>query len=196
MLTRLSEFKLLLEKSKKTKGDLVVVDVQEEFKKFFNDKYVEELQKYCEKFDRVFQIWDCTKAKKPSIDIPNEAMRFKKKYGGKPDIDNIELIFRADVLEDFLGKYHETNPSYSIGEMFRTVYGDYWVYIGSKHEWFNCPKDMAEQFKKMAEMERPVTIVGGGVSECLEDVFTTMWHFGVPVEYDRKYVYGSNGCMF
>jgi hypothetical protein len=37
---------------------LLIVDVQKSFHQFFTDNYLNELYKYCKKFQNVYQIWD------------------------------------------------------------------------------------------------------------------------------------------
>ena len=44
--------------SHNNKDILIIVDVQKSFSKFFTTNYVSELKKYCNKFNRVYQIWD------------------------------------------------------------------------------------------------------------------------------------------
>lgn len=37
---------------------LIIVDVQKSFKKFFSEMYLNELNKYCNNFQNVYQLWD------------------------------------------------------------------------------------------------------------------------------------------
>ena len=36
---------------------LIIVDVQKSFKKFFSEMYLNELKKYCNNFQNVYQLW-------------------------------------------------------------------------------------------------------------------------------------------
>ena len=37
---------------------LIIIDVQKSFKKFFTEMYINQLTKYCNNFNEVYQIWD------------------------------------------------------------------------------------------------------------------------------------------
>ena len=61
-------------------GILIIVDVQRSFKSFFTDNYLSELNKYCLKFDKVYQIFD------NHVDGKNPDKDYL--YDSDPDIEN------------------------------------------------------------------------------------------------------------
>ena len=77
---------------------LIVVDVQKSFRKYFNEKYLNELNKYCKNFNTVYQIWD------NHIDGKNIDKDYL--YDNDPDVPiHNDLYYfpnQKDLIETFL----------------------------------------------------------------------------------------------
>ena len=185
---------------------LIIVDVQKSFKKFFNDKYLSELNKYCKEFNKVYQIWDNhSEDKKPDIDF---------QYEERPDIENkddlykwnnqtdiIEKRYNYDVDVDFYKKILDQNTFNNIkskennlkqGDSFKTTEGTIIVFIGNNHKWFHCPKKLYDLFLTLKGRE--VVMVGGADDECLEDLMVTAKILGVNLMENKRYIYSAKGC--
>jgi len=93
--------------SHSTKDILIIVDVQKSFSKFFTNKYVEELKKYCNKFNKVYQIWDNhVDGKNVDKDYlydenPDEMINHEDLYEFPNQVDLIEKRYNYDVTVDF-----------------------------------------------------------------------------------------------
>jgi hypothetical protein len=73
---------------------LIIVDVQHSFKKFFTDNYITALNKYCQSFKDVYQIWDNhINGKNPDKDYL---------YDKNPDIPIVLHIFSIDSRSNLL----------------------------------------------------------------------------------------------
>ena len=193
MITTIQEYKIFEAKNKLDGTDLLIVDVQENFSKFFNDIYLEELNKYCKKFKRVFQIYDTIDSDKPSYIFPNQVAIYDKMYGGELLIDDVEYYFTEPMWDEVKQKLEDVPD---VGDLFETIYNDYWVYIGGQHEWFNCSEELAKLFKNFKQQNRKIILVGGADNECLTDIYETMLAFGVDVELNNEFIYSFNGCNF
>ena len=135
---------------------LIIVDVQKSFKKFFSDNYLAELNKYCNQFKKVYQIWDNhSEGKNPDKDFL---------YHEEPDIENkddlykfnnqvddpIEKRYQYDVNIDYYKKIlseetynkiksKEQNNQLQPGDAFPTSENTIIVYIGNNHRYFHVP---------------------------------------------------------
>ena len=127
MISNLKEWKLIQESKKKRDLDLIIVDVQPAFSKFFTKRYVEELRKYCHKFDRVFQIWDNHKEENDDtiFQWPNTALNIKKTYGGKLEESEIDSFFSPEKAVEIKKEWKNIKE----GWMRQTKNGDYWLFI-------------------------------------------------------------------
>lgn len=192
MITSINEFKKILEA--KTDGiDLVIVDVQEGFKKFFGEAYLEALNEFCEGYNRVFQIYDINKLDYTDYTFPNQVLSISKKYGSKLNEEDVLYLFSKPLQEIILNKF---KTGFFERDMFETINGDYWVYIDGKHKWFFCTKELADLFKGFVKQSRKIILVGGAANECLKDIFVTMKALGVNVEYNLDLVYSSKGSKY
>lgn len=194
MITTIKQYRTIFEK-KNDFTDLIICDVQENFKKFFNNTYLLELKKFAEDFTKVYQIYDTIEGDEDYY-FPNQIESYEKQYGGELTVDDVEHYFNTDVQETLYQKFE--NVSFDEQDKFETKTGDYYVFIGydKPHEWFYCPKELSSLFITMAEQKRKVCLVGGAEGECIYDIYETMRSFGVDVEYDREYVYSYKGCNF
>lgn len=189
-------------------SNLIVVDVQKSFKKFFNEVYLNELKKYCQTFKNVYQLWDNHVDGKnvdkdylydhaPEIPIhddlyhfPNQKELIEKRYNYDVDADFYKKILDKDVYNEISDK--EEKGLLKKGDIFRTKEGTIITYIGNNHNWFHCPKKLYELLTSLKGKE--VTIVGGSDSECLQDVVTTAEKIGVKIKRDYKFIYTASSC--
>ena len=128
---------------------LIIVDVQKSFKKFFTEKYLHELKKYCEKFNRVYQIWDNHVDGKnvdkdylydedPNIPIhkdlyhfPNQSDLIEKRYNYDVNADFYKPVLDSDVYSEI--KEKEKNNELVKGDNFPTKEGTMIIYIGNNN---------------------------------------------------------------
>lgn len=198
---------------------LIIVDVQKSFSKYFTDRYVDELKKYCGKFRRVYQIWDNHVEGKsvdkdylydddPDIPIngdlyhfPNQSDLIEKRYNYKVDADFYKNILDKSVYEDI--KKREEDNSLNRGDHFPTEEGTIIVYIGNNHRWYHMPKKLYDLFEEITEAQsltesigkvRDVVLVGGADRECLDDVEVAAEIMGVRIKRNPKYIYSATSC--
>lgn len=194
MITSINEFRKIFEVKKNEGIDLVIVDVQEQFKEYFGERYLLELKEYCKDYKRVFQIWDSNdNIQKPDYVFPNQTSTYEKQYGKELSDHNAELYF-TQVQWPEIQKKLENVPDE--GDMFETINGEAWVYIENDHKWFLCPKELCTLFKDFVRQQRQIILVGGAENECLQDIYVTMLAMGVNVKYEQKYVYSKKGSFF
>jgi len=194
MYTKILDWKIFEAKTKKMgEYDLVIVDVQEPFKKFFGDAYLEALEDYCEDFSRVFQIYDINDIDEPDYLFPNQTLTITKEYGGELNEEDVEYYFTEPMRESI---YQKFETGFQERDMFETINGDYFIYVDGAHEWFICTREMADLFKGFKTNGRKIILVGGAANECLKDIYVTMRAFDVNVEYNAQYVYSSKGSQY
>lgn len=193
MITSIKQFKIFEKKQKNAGIDIVIVDVQESFKKYFNDAYLEALNEFCEDYKRVFQIWDSIDSNEPDYEFPNQVGTYEKQYGGELLPEDVENYFPEPMWQTVKDKLEEIPNS---GDMFETINGDAFVYIGGQHEWFICSRELLNLFKSFKEQNRTILLVGGAMHECIHDIFVTMKAIGVNVSYEMQYVYSFHGSKF
>jgi hypothetical protein len=187
---------------------LIIVDVQKSFRKFFSEMYLNELKKYCNNFQNVYQLWDNHADGKnvdkdylydetPVIPIhkdlyhfPNQKDLIEKRYNYKVDADFYKKVLDKEVYNEISDK--EDRKELKKGDIFPTKEGTYIVYIGNNHQWYHCPKKLYDLLTSLKDKE--VNIVGGADSECLEDIVTTAETLGVKIKRDYKYIYTANSC--
>ena len=187
---------------------LLVVDVQRSFRRFFTEMYLNELNKYCENFNYVYQIFDNHVDGKtvdkdylydenPVIPIhkdlyyfPNQKDIIEKRYNYDVDVDFYKKILSKEVY-DKISKKEEFN-SLVKGDIFPTKEGTYIVYIGNNHKWHHLSKKLYDLLSTLRG--KTVTIVGGADSECLEDIYTAAVSLGVKIKRDWKFIYTSTSC--
>jgi len=204
MITNLKEWKLIEESKKRKERDLIICDVQSAFSKFFTKRYVEELRKYCRKFDRVFQIWDNHKEENEStiFQWPNTALNIEKTYGGKLEESQIDSFFVPEKAIEIKKEWSNIKA----GWMRQTKNGDFWLYIDGKHKWFYVTKEMASWAFRLGCSDRHCIVVGGAGDptnadheyngECLSDCVLVLKKFDVKFTVDYEFVYSAKGCLF
>jgi hypothetical protein len=191
-----------------TNGILIIVDVQKSFRKFFSEMYLNELKKYCNNFQNVYQIFDNhidgknvdkdylydNNHKVPIHDdlyhFPNQVDLIEKRYNYDVDSDFYKKILDKEVYQVISNK--EDNRELRKGDVFPTKEGTIITYIGNKHVWFHCTIKLYKLLISLKDKE--VTIVGGADSECLEDIVTTAETLGVKIKRDHKFIYSANHC--
>ena len=187
---------------------LIIIDVQKSFKKFFTEMYINQLTKYCNNFNEVYQIWDNHVDGKnvdkdylyddePEIPIhddlyhfPNQKDIIEKRYNYDVDADIYKKILDKEVYDKISDM--EESKSLKKGDIFPTKEGTVITYIGNKHVWFHCPKKLYELLNSLKG--KNIKIVGGSDSECLEDVFTLAEKIGLNIKRDHRYIWSANHC--
>ena len=188
--------------------NLIIVDVQKSFRKFFTEMYVHKLKEYCKNFTNVYQIWDNHHEGK-NVDkdylydedpdkpvngdlyhFPNQRDIIEKRYNYDVDVDFYKKILDEEVYKD--AKHKEEKGLLRRGNYFPTKEGTIIVYIGNNHVWHHLPKKLYELFTKLKGKE--VTMVGGSDSECFLDIETSAKTLGVKVKRDFGYIYSATSC--
>lgn len=187
---------------------LIIVDVQRSFKSFFTEMYLNELKKYCNNFQNVYQIFDNHVDGKnvdkdylydhspdapvngDLYDFPNQKDLIEKRYNYDVDVDFYKKILDEKVYDDI--KYKETKGLLKKGNLFKTTEDTAIVYIGNNHKWTHVPKKLLSLLESLRG--KNVTIVGGADGECLEDIFITAESLGVKIKRDHKYIYSASHC--
>lgn len=203
--------------SHNNKDILIIVDVQKSFKKFFNELYLSELKKYCNKFNRVYQIWDNHHLgqnvdkdylydEDPEIPVhedlyhfPNQKDLIEKRYNYDVNADFYKKVLDDDVYEEVKNK--EDRDELKQGDHFPTKEGTIIVFIGNNHRWYHMPKKLHELFMEITEAQnedlseiRNVFLVGGADGECLDDVEVAAEIMGVQIKRNPKYIYSASHC--
>ncbi len=205
--------------SHKSEDVLIIVDVQKSFDKYFTDRYVDELKKYCSKFGKVYQIWDNHVDGKsvdkdylyddnPDIPIngdlyhfPNQEELIEKRYNYNVDVDFYKPILDSSVYDDI--KKREDGGTLVKGDHFPTEEGTMIVYIGNNHKWYHMPKKLHDLFEELTEAQsltesinkvNDVILVGGADRECLDDIEVAAEIMGVRVKRDSRYIYSATNC--
>jgi hypothetical protein len=187
---------------------LIIIDVQKSFKKFFTEMYINQLIKYCNNFNEVYQIWDnhidgknvdkdYLYEDEPEIPIhddlyhfPNQKDIIEKRYNYDVDADFYKKILDKEVYDNISDM--EESKSLKKGDIFPTKKGTVITYIGNKHVWFHCPKKLYELLNSLKG--KNIKIVGGSDSECLDDVFTLAEKIGLNIKRDHRYIWSASHC--
>lgn len=187
---------------------LIIVDVQKSFKKFFTDKYLSELNKYCKNFNSVYQIWDNHVDGKnvdkdylydedPHVPIhkdlyvfPNQKDLIEKRYNYDVNVDFYKKILSPEVYKD--AKNKESKGLLKQGNFFKTTGGTLLIYIGNNHVFYHLPKKLYDLFVTLKGKE--VIMVGGSDQECFLDVEIAAKVMGVQVKRDFKFIYSATYC--
>lgn len=188
--------------------NLIIIDVQKSFDKFFTKNYLSELNKYAKTFTSVYQIWDNHIDGKdvdndylydedPDIPVHHDLYIFanqkdliEKRYNYDVDVDFYKKILDPEVYKD--AKEKESKGLLKQGNYFKTKGDTYIVYIGNNHIWFHIPKKLYDIFLTLKGKD--IIIVGGSDQECFLDVEVAAKIFGVNVKRDFKYIYSATYC--
>ena len=118
---------------------LIIVDVQKSFRKYFSEMYLNELKKYCNNFNNVYQIWDNHINGKnidkgylydetPDIPVhkdlyffPNQKELIEKRYNYDVDADFYKKVLDKNVYEEISKK--EEDKTLKKGDIFNTKEG-------------------------------------------------------------------------
>lgn len=186
---------------------LIIVDVQKSFKKFFNNKYITQLKKYCNSFPEVYQIWDnhykgknvdksFLYEKNPLInsndlwDFPNELMKIEKRYNYNVNTDFYKNILTEEVYKEI--KEKDKNKHLQKGDLFQTTKNTYLVYTGNKHRFFHISIKMTNLFSSLRG--KNIIMVGGSKGECLQDVFIAAEAFNLKVSLNNNFIWSATHC--
>lgn len=196
------------ESFKKGESILIIVDVQKSFSKFFTDKYIKELKKYCSGYSEVYQIWDnhidgqyvdddYLFSDSPGIPVhedlyyfPNQSDIFEKRYNYNVDVSFYKSILDKKTFSHI--KKLEEEGLIKRGDSFITKKRTLITYIGNKHKWSHIGVRIVKFL--LSQKGKDVTIVGGSDSECLEDFFISSKSLGVDLKRDHRFIYSANHC--
>lgn len=206
--------------SHSNKDILIVVDVQKSFKEFFTDNYVKELKRYCDNFNRVYQIWDnhvdgknvdkdYLYDEEPDdqqnhddlYDFPNQVDLIEKRYNYDVDADFYKRILSDDIYKEVKSK--EDKGVLKRGDFFPTNEGTLIFYVGNNHVWYHMPKKLHDLFSEVVESQSvseslgkvgDVILVGGADGECLEDIEVAAKSMGVQLTMNYDYIYSAKHC--
>lgn len=194
MILTIDDFKLYEAATKKKNlgYDLIIVDVQKAYNKYYTDEYLVELNKYADTFSRVFQIWDKEKSKNPDYIFKNQTGIYYKEYGPSLHIEDVPKYFLPQQHEYIINKLKNIPND---GDMFETMYNDYWIYLGQE-KWFLCNKELTYFIKSLKKNNRKVIIVGKELNNSIYNMYYIMKQLGVEVEYELEYNYNENGSKF
>lgn len=157
---------------------LVIVDVQKDFNKFIQGDLISELEKYCNNFDQVYQVWD---AHKNSV---SPTYKFPKQVGA------VKKLFGINHFNDKVKQYtKEIEESTEEGTTLKLSDGSYVVRVDNNHQWFYVNTEMTDLINKLKDDN--VILVGGADDECLKDIEVAFKAFGVDVNINDKYVYSA-----
>lgn len=200
--------KFIINEVNEVSKNLIVVDVQKSFRRFFSEMYINQLQKHCENFENVYLIWDNHHEGKnvdsdylfdesPEIPIsdelytlPNIKSVIEKRYNYDVDVNFYKKILHKEVYDKILNL--EKGKKLKRGDMFHTKEGTAIVYIGNNHKWFHCPKKLYDILNKLKNQK--IEIVGGSDSECLLDVTTTAESLGCKITPNHKFIWSATHC--
>lgn len=158
---------------------LVIVDVQKQFKKFIQHDLIGELEKYCECFDKVYQIWDShNNVTAPSESFSNEIDCIPKKFG--------KNCF-SPAVKKFITKIENSTEE---GKVFSLKNDDgYIIRVDNNHDWFYINPEIVKLINEIKNDD--ITLVGGAEGECLEDVYQAFIAFDLKTNIDHKYTYSA-----
>lgn len=182
---------------------LLIVDVQEQFSQFFNDIYLEKLYEHAEMFSNVYQIFDTIDSAEYSYDFPNQVKAINKEYGGEIQIEDANLYFNGEILENFLKIDNlEYLNDLEPGTNWKMNNGDYYYYIGGQtynsigHDWFICPNKLYNFFTDIKNRSISFEVCGGAEYECLTDILVILDSLDIEYKLNDKFVYSYKGCKF
>lgn len=197
-----------VKESIESKSTLLIVDVQKSFKKFFNDIYLNALNKYCKNFNQVYQIFDNHVEGKnvdkdylydenPEIPVngdlytfPNQVDIIEKRYNYDVDVDFYKKILSKETYN--IVKSKEDKGQLKRGDYFITTENTIIVYIGNNHRWHHMGKKLYDLFIKLRGKD--VVMVGGADNECFLDIEVAAKSLGVNVIRDQKFIYSATNC--
>ncbi len=188
--------------------NLLIVDVQKSFRKFFSEMFINKLNKYALNFENVYQVFDNHIDGKdtdksylydddPKIPVNGDLYQFnnqkdifEKRYNYDVDVDFYKKILDIDVYKKM--KKMEEKNTLKKGDFFPTKNGTLLVYTSNNHQFFHVPKKLMKLFNKLKG--KHLTVVGGSLDECLLDILTAAESIGVLVKIDYRYVYSASHC--
>lgn len=168
---------------------LVAVDIQ---KRFVGQKFINNIIEYSKEFTEVYQIfygdefgiYDTGLDYSPDVKLPNEVGVWVKGLNFyEYAVDKI--LWDEDTLEKL------ENDDYEIGDSLElpdnsNFSGMKMVKI-SDGQWFLITNSLNDLYQSLKD--KKIVLVGGGVGECLDDVYVSMKSFGLNVKINKKYTY-------
>jgi hypothetical protein len=120
---------------------LVIVDIQKEFSSGFPYNYLKNVFNLCKTYNKVYQIYDITGTDFPSYKFPNQVDTIKKQFGGELLFEDIEFYKWDKKTKEQLKQYFKFN-SFQQGDLFQTINGIIFLYVGGYHPWFIFEDDL------------------------------------------------------
>lgn len=168
---------------------LVAVDVQ---KTFVNQKFINKVIEYAKEFTEVYQIYfgdefgiyDTGLNYEPNVKLPNEVGAWTKGLNFY-DYSTSKIIWNEETQDKL--DYDDYEVGYILelpdGSNFK---GMKMVKI-SDNKWFLLTSSLQELYNLLKN--KSIILVGGGVSECLDDVYISMKSYGLDVKINDEYTY-------
>lgn len=158
---------------------LVIVDVQKQFDEYIQYDLIDELSKYAESFDKVYQIWDThNNVVGPSESFPNQVDSIPKRFGKNHFSKNVK---------DFITKMQNSTEE---GDVFSLKNDEgYIVRVENNHDWFYVNPEIFDLIEDTKEHE--IILAGGALGECIEDVYQAFLAFGANAKINNKYTYSA-----
>lgn len=180
-------------KKNKNNKDLIIVNVQKSFFKSFNNKYLDELNKFCSKFSRVYQIYDNTNGGNMDYLFPNQVLSFQKSYNEELILSDIQYYFTPEVCQQIEKEWDNKKT----GWYKKLKNGDIWLFINSnEHKWFYVNSDLVNFCERLGKTNREITLVGGADNASLYDIEILFNTFNIKYKKDSLFIYSINGCRF
>jgi len=171
---------------------LIIVDVQEPFKKWWikngKDNLPNDINDFCLNFNKVYQIWDDHDADKPSYTFNNQVSQLKKHYGvdhPSGEIQNYEEIFDGESLDKVLQMEKDKIMDPYI---FLKKDGNYAVLVNGSHKWFFPTKELVDVLRSINEQ---IVLVGGAEGECLKDIEVLLRLLNKDFSVNNEYTYNA-----
>lgn len=178
-------------------GILFIVDVQEEFEKHIPDDFVPKLNKYCDEFDSVYQIWDSNKTNKPTYKFKKQVESIEKKYGIKKNYKDLDggileyftQLFGEEDANIILNKFNKKQLKEGKDKFKVKDKNEYLVFTNNNHNWFYVNEKLVKLFNELKG--KKIIIVGGAGEECVKDIYVSSESFGLYPMYNYEYVYDA-----
>jgi hypothetical protein len=159
---------------------LIVVDIQKEFAKCFNEEYIKKVKEYIKrrKWLEVIVIVDMNEdvANIPLWMYEKADQIIQKRYGGdKGYIEEMVSLSEANVERD--------------NESWRVYNNQLVITTSGCHETFDVPEDLERYCEKIKENK--VTLIGGCENECLQDIYDTLLYYDINTTINHQYTYNG-----
>lgn len=170
---------------------LVVVDVQ---KRWINKKFINKVFEYSKQFKEVYQlyfgdeygIYDESSDYNPDVTFPNEIAAYEKGLNFY-DYAIDKIIWANDIEEKLIEDEFEIGSILKLPDDSKFS-GLFMVKISHQH-WFLITESIKDLYDKLKD--KNIILVGGGVGECLDEIYISMKAFNLNVTINNKYTYSN-----